>query len=82
MDYREAFDYEKMAQEAERERDALHEVLERRKAHPPMGGDQELVWRRENGVLYNMYLEQRCNARELRLRAQNRRKEAGCYESC
>ena len=31
--------------------------------------DQELVWKRENRVLYAMYLEQRCNARLFQRRA-------------
>lgn len=73
MTYRETFDYEKMAEEAAQERDRLYEVLERRKANPPMGGEQEVIWRRENGILYNMYLEQRCNAKELAWRAQKRK---------
>ncbi len=81
MGYTEKFDYEKMAREAARERDALHAVLERRKAHPPMAGDQELVWRRENSMLYTMYLEQRSNARELERRARERRGEADAYAS-
>lgn len=78
MAYREKFDYEKMAQEAERERDVLHEVLERRRARVPADSKEELLWRRETGMLYAMYLEQRCMARELTRRAKER-KEAQAY---
>lgn len=81
MGYTEKFDYGKMAREAARERDALHNLLERRKAHPPLAGDQELVWRRENSMLYTMYLEQRCNARELERRAREQGGEAVLYAS-
>lgn len=75
MGYTERFDYEKMAQDAARERDALHALLEKRRQEIPIGTDQELTWRRENGTLYAMYLEQRCMALELTRRAQKRREE-------
>lgn len=73
MGYRERFDYERMAEEAARERDILQELLQRRRACPPREHDQELLWRRENSILYTMYLEQRCSARELELRARTRK---------
>ena len=79
MSYREAFDYEKMAREAQRERDALQAVLERRKAAPPPRGDGERLWERENNVLYTMDLEQRSRARELSWRARARGKGDGAH---
>ena len=51
MGYWAAFDYERMAREAAKERDALHALLERRKKNPPERADQELVWQRENSLL-------------------------------
>ena len=79
MGYREAFDYGKMAREAARERDVLLALLEKRKQNPPVGGEAERLWSRENGVLYTMYLEQRHSAQELSRRAGEREKEGMSY---
>ena len=67
--YQEAFDYARMAQEAKREQEVLRDRLSQRRAAGPASPDQELVWKRENSVLYAMYLEQRCNARLFQRRA-------------
>ncbi len=67
---REAFDYARMAREARREQEVLRARLAQRRAAGPAGPDQELVWKRENSVLYAMYLEQRCSAQLLERRAQ------------
>lgn len=72
MGYTTSFDYGRMAQEAIRERDALHARLEQRKLARPDKPDQELNWKRENSILYNMYLEQRCNAEVFARRARAR----------
>ncbi len=74
-----AFDYERMAEEAARERDALHALLERRKENPPEKPEQELIWQRENGLLYAMYLEQRCSAETLSRRARERAGKGAAY---
>ncbi|NBK78554.1 hypothetical protein D5272_08155 [bacterium D16-76] len=72
MAYTEAFDYKRMAWEAERERDVLQGLLARRRAQRPMDSQQELAWRQEVGMLYTMYLEQRGKAKDLARRAQKR----------
>ncbi len=79
MGYWAAFDYERMAREAAKERDALHALLERRKKNPPERADQELVWQRENSLLYTMYLEQRCSAEALSRRARMRARQEAAY---
>lgn len=66
------FNYEKMAQEAERECNALQARLAHRKAHPPLCADEDFRWRRENSILYDMYLEQRHNQRLFVKRARER----------
>lgn len=80
MEYRTAFNYEEMAENAGRERDAIKALLEKRKKNPPERADQEIIWRRENGILYTMYLEQRYNAQMLARRAAQRkeREVAAC----
>ncbi len=75
--YTESFDYARMAQEAAREQEALHRRLELRRAAGPASPDQELVWKRENSILYSMYLEQRGNQRVFSRRARLR-EEALC----
>lgn len=72
MGYTTGFDYGQMAREATRERDALHARLEQRKQDRPDKPDQELNWKRENSILYTMYLEQRCNAEIFARRARAR----------
>ena len=57
---REEFDYGEMEQAARRECQALRERLaQRRRELPPPG--ELLRWKRENSMLYTMYLEQRHN---------------------
>lgn len=67
-----AFDYAEMARQAEREQEALRRRLEQRRAAGPDSPDQEMVWKRENSILYAMYLEQRCNQKVFTRRAQLR----------
>ena len=74
MEYpnRELFDFARMALEAQREQDRLREILRVRKEAGPESPDLELVWKRENSILYHMYLEQRTNAISFRKRAERR----------
>lgn len=71
--YRERFDYQQMAQEARREQEVLRARLQLRRQQGPASPDRELVWKRENSMLYNMYLEQRANAMAFEQRAEWRR---------
>lgn len=64
----ERFDYTKMEQEARRECEALRGRLAQRRREPPQPGE-ELRWKRENSILYTMYLEQRHNQRLFARRA-------------
>lgn len=66
------FDFAQMAREAQREQDKLREILRIRKEAGPETPDQELIWKRENSILYHMYLEQRANAISFRKRAERR----------
>ena len=68
----ERFDYRKMEQEAGRECEALRRRLEARKRNPPKRQEEELRWKRENSVLYTMYLEQRGNRKLFSRRAGTR----------
>lgn len=61
--YQEHFDYSKMAQEALREQEVLRARLACRRAAGPSSPEQEEVWKRDNRMLYAMYLEQRANAK-------------------
>lgn len=72
MARREQFDYRQMANDAERECGALRKILERRKRNPPETAEEELCWKRENSILYTMYLEQRANQQLFTHRAQLR----------
>lgn len=78
-----SFDYSQMAWEARRERDALRTRLEMRKRRPPESPEQELAWKRENSILYHMYLEQRCNAELFARRAiaRGQAREGAAYGS-
>jgi len=69
----EQFDYQQMAREARREQEALRARLQLRRQQGPDSLDHELVWKRENCILYNMYLEQRANAMAFERRAKWRR---------
>ena len=68
----EKFDYAQMAREAQREQETLHRILQARKAAGPESPDQELGWKQDNSILYNMYLEQRAKAIALAKRAERR----------
>lgn len=65
----ERLDFGKMAREAARERDVLQARLRARRTAGPDSPEHELAWRRDNSILYTMYLEQRCNARVFAQRA-------------
>lgn len=67
--YIERLDFGKMAREAARERDVLQSRLRARREAGPDSPENELAWRRDNSVLYAMYLEQRCNVRVFSQRA-------------
>lgn len=67
-----AFDYAAMAREAAREQESLHRRLMARRETGPQSPDQELTWKRENAILYSMYLEQRCNRKTFERRARLR----------
>lgn len=71
-----AFDYHAMAREAAREQETLHRRLQARKEAGPRSPDHELSWKRENAILYSMYLEQRGNRRSFERRASLR--DQGC----
>lgn len=64
-----SFDYAAMAREAAKEQEVLHKRLMDRREAGPRSPDQELTWKRENAMLYNMYLEQRCNRKIFERRA-------------
>lgn len=66
------FDYAEMAGEARREQDRLMAVLRKRRARGPEGPERAMAWEQENRRLYDMYLEQRKNAREFARRAAKR----------
>lgn len=72
-EYWEAFDYERMAQESAREQEVLRQILKKRREAGPPAPDKELTWKRENSMLYSMYLEQRANAISFSRRAERRR---------
>lgn len=76
MSRTELFDYEKMALEAARERDAIKARLDMRKKNRPLSHERELIWKRENSILYTMYLEQRSNERKFSQRARERAEKA------
>lgn len=59
--YTAPFDYGEMARQAAKERDALRLRLQLRKERRPASPEEVLRWKRENSVLYDMYLEQRHN---------------------
>lgn len=67
---RERFDFWKMAEAARRERDALQRRLKERKAAGPESPERQLIWERENSMLYNMYLEQKAQATAFQKRAE------------
>ena len=71
--YREVFDYAKMAQDSQREQEKLRQILKARREAGPPALDKELTWKRENSILYSMYLEQRANAIAFFKRAERRR---------
>lgn len=64
-----AFDYGKMADQADSRRDFLQSRLRERRAQGPEDPGMGKTWEWENRVLYSMYLEERALARELRRRA-------------
>ena len=68
MKLTEKFDYAKMEQGARRECEALQGRLAQRRREPPRPGE-ELRWKRDNSILYTMYLEQRHNQRLFARRA-------------
>lgn len=76
MSRTELFDYEKMAREAARERDAIKTRLDIRRRNRPGSHEAELIWKRENSILYTMYLEQRSNERKFSQRAKERAQRA------
>lgn len=67
------FDYDRMAEESRRERDALREIRKRRLAEGPGSPDQAMLWDQENRRFYEMYLDQRKNVMEFERRARKRR---------
>lgn len=67
-----AFDYARLADQADSCRDSLHARLQERKALGPGSPHNPQAWEWENRVLYSMYLEQRGLAREFRRRAERR----------
>lgn len=69
MNIWEPFDYARMATEAEGEKDRIMTVLRERRARGPEDPDQTMTWDQENRRLYDMYLEQRKNAKDFSRRA-------------
>lgn len=67
------FDYDRMAEEARRERDKLLAIRKRRLAEGPGSPDQAMLWDQENRRFYEMYLDQRKNVMEFERRARKRR---------
>lgn len=66
------FDYALMASEARQEQDRLMSVLRKRRARGPESPERAMAWEQENRRLYDMYLEQRKNAKEFARRAAKR----------
>lgn len=74
MEHTARFNYREMAREAGRECEAIRHRLDQRRAARPLSPEAEIRWKRENSVLYDMYLEQRSNERLFSRRAGQRDK--------
>lgn len=67
-----AFDYQKMAKEAEEECEKLQRAMDRHKTEGKNAGDNWAAWDRKRQVLEQMYWEQFENRREFTRRAERR----------